>query len=408
MSYIEFTRRTLTAVLIVAAVAVGLIALWTLRSILLIGFTCWVLSVALSIPIAKLEHRGMQRGYAVLLTLIGTLLTFLLVVFLVFPPLIAQVVDLIQGLPQAAEDAVQGYDSFRADDDKLKRFLPEFTIEDYNDLLEGDTNTPLSPDFDWTSLARSTLPILGGVGNFLGDVFANLFIIVIITIYLLLDPMSYYRGILAVVPQHRETRVLEIINELRRVVAAWLSALAVSVSATAVMVASAMGLILGVPNAIALGVIAGLGTVIPYLGYYIALIPILVFTGADDPAKLPFAFMLYVIIGEIESKAITPQVVKSELNIPAGMVLLFQLIAASQLGFFGILLAVPILAISIALIRELYVYDVLHKKGRIPQIVGGPKGILQLAEPSQTTPSAKSAAKAKPSNTNRKTPKRHT
>lgn len=408
MSYIEFTRRTLTAVLIVAAVVVGLIALWTLRSILLIGFTCWVLSVALSIPIAKLEHRGMQRGYAILITLIGAVLTFILVVFLVFPPLIAQVVDLIEGLPQAAEDAVQGYESFRADDDKLERFLPEFTIEDYNDLLEGDSNTPLSRDFDWTSLARSTLPILGGVGNFLGDVFANFFIIVIITIYLLLDPMSYYRGILAVVPQHREARVLEIINELRRVVTAWLSALAVSVSATAVMVAGAMGLILGVPNAIALGVIAGLGTVIPYLGYYIALVPILVFTGADDAAKLPLAFILYIIIGEIESKAITPQVVKSELNIPAGLVLIFQLIAASQLGFFGVLLAVPILAISIALIRELYVYDVLHKEGQIPQIVGGPRGVLRLAEPNKQPPSAKPPAKAKTPTANRKTSKRRT
>lgn len=388
MSYIEFTRRTLTAVLIVAIVFVGLIALWTLRSILLIGFTCWVISVALSIPIAKLEHRGLQRGYAVLITLIGTILIFVLVVFLVFPPLIAQVVDLIEGLPQAAEDAVRGYESFRAADTQRERFLPEFTFDDYKELLKGDSNTPLSRDFDWTSLARSTLPILGGVGSFLGDIFANFFIIVIITIYLLLDPMSYYRGILAVVPKHREARVLEIINELRRVVAAWLSALAVSVSATAIMIAGAMGLILGIPNAIALGVIAGLGTVIPYLGYYIALIPILVFTGADDAAKLPLAFIFYIIIGEIESKAITPQVVKSELNIPAGIVLLFQLVAASQLGFFGILLAVPILAISIALIRELYVYDVLNKKNQVPQIVGGPGGILQLAEPSKKPPPA--------------------
>lgn len=386
MSYIEFTRRTLTAVLIVAIVFVGLIALWTLRSILLIGFTCWVISVALSIPIAKLEHRGLQRGYAILVTLIGTILIFVLVVFLVFPPLIAQVVDLVEGLPQAAEDAVRGYESLRAADTQRERFLPEFTFDDYKELLEGDSNTPLSRDFDWTSLARSTLPILGGVGSFLGDIFANFFIIVIITIYLLLDPMSYYRGILAVVPKHREARVLEIINELRRVVAAWLSALAVSVSATAIMIAGAMGLILGIPNAIALGVIAGLGTVIPYLGYYIALIPILVFTGADDPAKLPLAFIFYIIIGEIESKAITPQVVKSELNIPAGIVLLFQLVAASQLGFFGILLAVPILAISIALIRELYVYDVLNKKNQIPQIVGGPGGILQLAEPGKKPP----------------------
>jgi hypothetical protein len=93
------------------------------------------------------------------------------------------------------------------------------------------------------------------------------------------------------------------------------------------------------------------------------------------------AIVAYIVIGEIENKLITPTVIKNELNIPAGLILLFQLIAGALMGFLGILLAVPILAIIITLIRELYVYDGLGKAGRVTHIVENAQGQLLLQSP---------------------------
>jgi hypothetical protein len=66
------------------------------------------------------------------------------------------------------------------------------------------------------------------------------------------------------------------------------------------------------------------------------------------------------------------------LNIPAGLILLFQIIAGAVMGFLGILLAVPILAILITLVRELYVYDGLGKKGRVTLVTETDSGQLAL------------------------------
>jgi predicted PurR-regulated permease PerM len=143
-----------------------------------------------------------------------------------------------------------------------------------------------------------------------------------------------------------------------------------------------LGLILQVPNAVALGVLAGLGNIIPYIGYYAALIPIAIFALASSgPVTMLLAILIYFIVGEIENKLVTPTVVKHELNIPPGLILLFQIIAGALMGFLGILLAVPILAILITLIRELYVYDGLGKRGRVTQVTETATGQVALVLP---------------------------
>ncbi|NJL95225.1 MAG: AI-2E family transporter [Anaerolineae bacterium] len=224
---------------------------------------------------------------------------------------------------------------------------------------------------------------MGGLGSLAGSILSNLALILFITLYMVLDPHAYYRGIIALVPRSREGRALEIINEVRRTVLAWMNALLISISAMGSMVTVAM-LVIGVPNALALGLIAGLSSFVPYIGYYIALLPIAIFAAAGEPWQFVAAVVCYVLAGEIESKIITPNVVQNELSLPAGLIMLFQLIAATYLGFFGIVLAVPLLAILVALVREVYVHDTLKKRDRVPHIREDEQGTLHLVYPEGT------------------------
>lgn len=383
ISYIEFVRRTASAVLIVALMVLGVLALWSLRSILLLGFTCWVISLALEIPVNTLQRRGIPRGYAIAIALTGAVIVVTLTLLTIVPPFFTQFGNLAQSLPDAARDLVGHYEDLRAEDEFAASVLPEFTQDDYDALLESqdtstdDTADGASPAITLDALADSALPVLGGIGSFASSVLANVLLIVFITIYFVIDPLDYYRGIIALVPAQREDRVLEVLNELRRTVVNWMGALAVSIVAKGGLVTVAMWA-LRIPNAFALGLVAGLTSFIPYLGYYLALIPIAIFAAADDPAKLLPAIVLYIIVGEIEAKVITPGVIKNELNLPAGIVMLFQLAAATFLGFYGILMAVPILAIIVALIRELYVYDMLDKRATVPQVEENLDGELVL------------------------------
>lgn len=388
MTYGEFVKRAVTIITIIIVTFFAITALIELTGILLIVFTCWVLSIGLHQLILRFQRIGLNKGVSMLATVASMLVAIGLILFVVIPPFIAQARDLIESLPTAIEQIVEDYDGFRTDRPEIGQYLPEFTVQDYRALFETTLDEVIGEDMlegrgsavelNVGRFVQSALPVLGGIGSFVGSLIANALFIFIITSYLMFDPMVYYRPIIALVPKSREARVVQIINKIRTAVLSWMGALAVSIVFTSTSIIIVHGLVLNIPNVIALGVIAGLATFIPNVGYYIGLVPILIFTAVADPLKIIPAGVLYWVISEIDGKIVSPNVIKNQLNIPAGIVFPFQLIAAATLGFFGIILAVPILAILVILWQELYVYDALDKREHRVRLVEDSHGQLSL------------------------------
>ncbi|HEX2906659.1 MAG TPA: AI-2E family transporter [Phototrophicaceae bacterium] len=384
MSYAEFLRRSVSFIFIVVlAVLLAVLAI-RLAPILVIGLLCWIISIGLGIPINYFRRRGLHRGTAVGVTFLLVAIVLALFTVLILPPLIGQANNILAELPVAAETVVREYDRVRTETPILTNILPPFTVADYRNLSEIQEDTqPL----DTTALARSTLPVLANIGGFFGNILVNLFLITFISIYFVLDPLVYYRIILAFVPRQHEQRAADILNQVRDTVVIWISAMVLEVTITAVMVAFALGVLLHIPNAVALGALAGLGNIIPYVGYWAALVPILIFALAvGGPLTALLAFVAYFVIGMIEANIILPANIGSRLKLPAGLVLLSQAAGAALLGFWGVLLAVPVLAILMVLIRELVVFDVLDKRHRVPLIQETPDGQILLDYPPAEEP----------------------
>jgi predicted PurR-regulated permease PerM len=385
MSYTEFIRRSISFTLIVIACILLVLLVMRIYPVLVIGLLSWIISVGLGIPINFFRRRGMQRGMAVLVTFVLTALAIGLFVRILLPPLVTQVNNLLSELPTAGESAVEAYNNFRGGSEFLVGILPEFTVADYQNLLNA---SPGSPTVDFTSVAGSALPVIANVGGFLANIALNLFLILFLTIYFVLDPLVYYRMIIALTPVASEKRVLEILENIRQTVVSWVGSMVLEVTITAIMVTFALGVILRIPNAIALGVLAGLGNIVPYVGYWAALIPIVIFAAAvGGPGTALLAFILYFIIGIIEGNVILPANMGQSLKLPAAVILLFQGVAATLLGFWGVLLAVPLLAIVTVLLRELVVFDALGKRNRVLHVTETPTGELVLEElPAETPP----------------------
>ena len=113
------------------------------------------------------------------------------------------------------------------------------------------------------------------------------------------------------------------------------------------------------PNVLVVAVFAGFATFVPNIGAFLPLIPITIFTLADDPAKLLIMVPAYLAIQSVESNVLSPLIVKRQLSIPAAGMFVFQIVSGLIFGILGILLAVPLLAVIVTLVRELYSRDVL-------------------------------------------------
>jgi predicted PurR-regulated permease PerM len=347
MSYGEFVKRVLT----VFALAILVISIWHLRNIVLLTFLSIIMAVSLNMPVNRFQQWGVRRDLSIVLTLI--LVSVLLLLFLssILPVMVVQMVDLIASFPAALEDVRDGFSEWYLSQSLTARRLIAGSLdEEAISVLLGQAGAALSP-------------VLAGVGNVLAGFMTHLVIVIIVSIFLLADPKDYIRGsIMLLTPRYRE-RALEVLVQLRLTVTTWMSTLTISISITVFLVWVFLGMILGVPNALALGVIAGVATIIPMIGVFIPLVPIVIFTSADNPAKLPVVIIVYLVIQFVEASILTPAIVKRQLSIPAAVILLFQLVAATTLGFLGVLLAVPLLATIITLVRELYVYDALGMRG---------------------------------------------
>ncbi len=111
-------------------------------------------------------------------------------------------------------------------------------------------------------------------------------------------------------------------------------------------------LVLGVPNALLLGLLAGLLEAIPNLGPIVAMIPavlIAFFQGSTRWAIEPTTFALvvigaYVLIQQLENHLIVPNVLGSSVNLPPVVILIGAFAGASLAGVLGIFLAAPVLA----------------------------------------------------------------
>jgi predicted PurR-regulated permease PerM len=111
---------------------------------------------------------------------------------------------------------------------------------------------------------------------------------------------------------------------------------------------TAIGLLLvGVPYALLLGILAGITELVPYLGPWIsgavAVVVTLVTTG--DPLTVVWVIIVFLIIQEVEGNVIEPLVMHRAVKLDPWLVLVAILVGGELLGLIGVILAVPVAAL---------------------------------------------------------------
>jgi predicted PurR-regulated permease PerM len=355
-----FAKRTLIVLgLLMLAVLMAFVVIRA-RALLVVVFAAWIAAETLEIPV-RFFRRKMNRLLAVLLTLLLTLIVVALLVLIIVPPVIEELVflfEVVEDFPTYIEQAQVWYDGFRTENELLRQILPP-APRDLSELSEGigEEGDILLPALE------QTLPILTNISTAAGLVIGQIVLFIFITVLFMLEPDIYYNTLIDLIPARRSQRAREILGLVRRNVNTWSGALLLSVAMTSMLYFVMLGLILRLPNALALSVIAGIATIIPTIGNTLALIPVVIVAAPLGLTRTILAIVLYAAVGTLQDRVVTPSIMRSELSIPAAAQVIFQFVLSVLIGPVGFLLAVPLLAILITLVRELYVVDVLGKHG---------------------------------------------
>ena len=228
--------------------------------------------------------------------------------------------------------------------DWLTRNLPFGDFSNLTTKAEEFFSTQLVNSFESISLVLTSIV----------SVVAFLVIVPFITFFLIKDSKRIIQGILQLVPnvyfEMSYWIVIKVSIKLGLFVRAWIF--------DATFVGTLIGIgfyLIGVPNASALGVIAGLGHLIPYFGPIIGGVPaILISIVSGDISQIPLIIFVVLGVYMIDNGFFQPYVFGKSVDIHP-IVIILLIIAGSQLfGIIGMLLAVPVATVIKTTAKEIY------------------------------------------------------
>jgi predicted PurR-regulated permease PerM len=202
----------------------------------------------------------------------------------------------------------------------------------------------------WARLAGMFTTTFGAIAGF--------FLTLTIGLFFAYNPRLYISGFLRLVPLAKRQRFCEIISHLGHTLRRWIVGQLISMAVLAVST-WVMLWILGVPLAFILGLLTGLLTFIPYLGPIIAVIPILLIAFVESPTLALYVLVLYLLIQNVEANVLMPIIFQKTVHLPPVLTIIAQILLGSIFGLIGVVLATPLMAAGIDLVKMIYVEDVL-------------------------------------------------
>jgi predicted PurR-regulated permease PerM len=177
-------------------------------------------------------------------------------------------------------------------------------------------------------------------------------LVLFIAAYIGLEPNLYHSGMLSLVPSRERDRaevtLTRLATTLRRWLVTQLIAMLVIGAVTTVFLFA-----IHVKAALALGILAGVSKFIPIVGSIFAAIPAIAIAFIDSPHKALVVAIGYFLIQFIENHLLVPVLMKHGVNLPPAMTLGIQALMSVLFGFIGLLVAVPLLAAILTIVRTM-------------------------------------------------------
>ncbi|MGH3447123.1 MAG: AI-2E family transporter [Nocardioidaceae bacterium] len=320
---------------VLAALALGL-WLREASSIIVLVVVAVFLAVGLNPFVEWLMRRGLPRWLSVLVVTLGMLGAVALFVAALVPVLRDQITALIDNAPGWL-DALRDNQTIQNLDDKYG------VIDTINDKLKDP------------KLAQDVFGSVFSVGLAVFSALANAFIVFVLTLYFLAALPQIKRACYSLAPASRRARVTYLGDEILRrvggyVVGAFLIALCAGVSSFVFMEIAGLG-----EYALALALLVGILDFIPLVGATIGAVVVTIIGFATSVTIGVACLIFFIIYQQVENYVIYPRVMSSSVDIPGVVIVIAVLIGGSLLGVVGALLAIPIAAAILLLLREIVV-----------------------------------------------------
>ena len=352
-------RDVVRVTLIVAGV---LAALWVMRLtslILLAVYLAIVFGIALAAGVDRLERWRVPRALGTTLILLAFFGCLTGLGLWLAPTIRQQSVELRLKLPVALERVQHWLAQKQTGIESLLEPAAEPTSASDTTAAAGATSAAGAPiaagrgsalHARMADASRFFFPLLHSTFAVLG----GLLFVVFLAAYFGLEPGLYRRGVLALAGPRHEARAAEVLDRIADVLRKWLVTQLIVMAVMGAASTAAL-LALRVKAAVALGVLAGALSFIPTVGGIVGAAPAVAMGFLDSPQKALVVAIVYLLIHFAGSHVLVPVLMKGGINLPPALTLIAQAVLTAMFGFIGLMVAVPLLATVLVVVRATYV-----------------------------------------------------
>ena len=339
--------RTLRRIFILSGIALILWVLYLLKPVVLPFIAAFLVAYLFSPLVDKLHRIGLPRWLSIGIVFIGIGVIVTLAIWYVVPLVWQQLIYARDSIPAGIHwlnytflpwvSQTFNVEAMEIDTEQISKVVMEYIQTNYSaDSIQSVV----------LRVAQSGLNFIqiGGV----------VVLIPIIAFYFLLDWDRMLESLRRLIPRHYEKTTLGIVGECHNVLGAFVKGQFLVMFLLGVVYAVGLQLI-GLEVGLIIGMIAGLASIIPYLGFGVGIIAAVIatlFQFGIDWTHLALVIIVFMIGQAIEGYILQPFLLGDKIGL-SPVAVVFAVLAGAQLaGFLGMLIALPVAAVIVVLLRH--------------------------------------------------------
>jgi predicted PurR-regulated permease PerM len=334
---VRFRPRAILVVLGIILAGIVLIQIvQAAQGILIWIFVAIFLSLALNPGVEWLQEHGVaRRGLAVGIVFVGAILVVAAIGATIIPILVSQVNDFVDAVPGYVEDLTAGRG-------KLGFLEREYHITERvrEAISEGGASKLLG--FSGTAVAVTKGVITAVIATVT---------IAFLTFFMLLEGPAWVERFYSLLPAEQQPRWRRIGNDIYRTIGGYVTG-NLAISLIAGVVSTAVLLALGVPFAVALGLLVAILDLIPLAGATIAAILVTTVAFLDATTSGIIVLIFFILYQQLENHVLQPVVYGRTVQLSPLAVLIAVLIGAELAGVVGALAAIPVAGAIQVILRD--------------------------------------------------------
>jgi len=324
---VRFRPRAILVVLgIILAGVVMIEIVQAARGILIWIFVAIFLATALNPAVDWLQERGVaRRGLAVAIVFVGAIVAIAALGATIIPTIVAQVNDFVDAVPGYVEDltAGRGRLGFLEREYQLTERVREALSEGGASRLLGISGTALAVTKGVVTAVVATVTIA------------------FLTLFMLLEGPAWVERLYGLLPEEKQPRWRKVGHDIYRTIGGYVTG-NLTISLIAGVVSTGVLLGVGVPYAVALGLLVAILDLIPLAGATIAAILVSTVAFLDSTTSGVIVLIFFIVYQQLENHVLQPVVYGRTVQLSPLAVLIAVLIGAELAGVIGALAAIPV------------------------------------------------------------------